>query len=389
MSTRRAFLSQAVAVGTSLALGAARAGAQGRFTPAPPLRLLILGGTGNIGPYHVRAAVERGHHVSVFSRGITHADLPASVERLVGDRNGDLKSIENRDWDAVIDLATFGPGWVRSLGEAIRDRTRHYTFISTISVYDNPAKNRETSEDSPVLAYDGSEDPYSIFTEGEYYGALKILCEKEAEKQFPGRTVVLRPGFIGGPDETHGVLSYWGARMAQGGEVLAAGAKSTAVQYIDVRDLAEWVVRLVERRATGTYNALSPAIGLGAVVEAAAAIMPHAPQVTWVPSDWLRKQKNPETWGTLLFWELNAGYLTRMSSARALAAGLAIRPIRATLADTEAWYQALPAERRAAVNAGFKRDPETGEFGKVLLPWGEYLEREKEVLAAWHARPGG
>lgn len=132
MSTRRAFLSQAVALGTSLALATGRAGAQGAPGAARPLRVLILGGTGNIGPHHVRAAVARGHRVSVFSRGITHATLPAGVEHLLGDRNGNLASITNRDWDAVIDLATYGPGWVRSLGEAVRDRTRHYTFHSRL-----------------------------------------------------------------------------------------------------------------------------------------------------------------------------------------------------------------------------------------------------------------
>ena len=109
---------------------------------------------------------------------MTSANLPAGVEQLIGDRNGNLESIKNRDWDAVIDLATYGPGWVRSLGEAVRDHTQHYTFISTISVYDDPAANGETNEDSPVLAYEGSADPYSITNNGEHYGALKVLCER-------------------------------------------------------------------------------------------------------------------------------------------------------------------------------------------------------------------
>lgn len=137
-------------MGTSVL--AARMGAQESSpTASHSLRILVLGGTGNIGPYHVRAAVERGHRVSVFSRGFSQANLPAGVERLIGDRRGDLASIMDRDWDAVIDIATFGPGWVRSLGEAIRDRTEHYTFISTLSVYDNPGANDLTREDSPVL----------------------------------------------------------------------------------------------------------------------------------------------------------------------------------------------------------------------------------------------
>lgn len=384
MSTRRGFLSDAVAVGTTLAT--MRAGAQGSLdADTKSLRILILGGTGKIGPYHVRAAIDRGHQVSVFSRGITRADLPIGVERLVGDRNGNLQSLKGRDWDAVIDLATYGPAWVRSLGEAIRDRTSHYAFVSTISVYSDPAANAETDEDSPVLSYDGSADPYSIVEEGQHYGALKVLCEHEAEQQFPEKTVVLRPGFIGGPDETHGVLSYWAARGRMGGEILAAGKSTTPVQYIDVRDMAEWVVRLIEAGVTGTFNTLSPIRELGEVVATAALAASTPTSVTWVPSDWLAARGEPATWGTLLFWESNEGYLTRMNNARALANGLRFRSIGATLADTLAWQDRQPEELRATLNTGFQRDPETGDFVQVRLPWPEFLERERATVAAWHA----
>jgi 2'-hydroxyisoflavone reductase len=384
MSTRRDFLSRAAAVGVSLA-------ATPTFTqdsPAAksdPLRLLILGGTGKIGPYHVRAAADRGHHVSVFSRGITRAELPASVERLNGDRNGDLGSIENRDWDAIIDLATYGPAWVRSLGEAVRDRTKHYAFVSTISVYDNPAANGETNEDSPLLDYEGRSDPYSIVDEGEHYGALKVLCEREAEQQFPGRTVVLRPGFIGGPDETHGVLSYWAARGEMGGEILAGGKRSTPVQYIDVRDMAEWVVRLVEGNVTGTFNTLSPVYSMDAVIEAAAAAASTPSRITWIPSGWLSARSDSQAWGTVLFWEANEGYLTRISNSRAVAHGLTFRSLSTTLSDTLAWYKQQPEDERATLNTGFQRDPGTGDFVQVHMPWPEFLRREKATLAAWRA----
>jgi 2'-hydroxyisoflavone reductase len=367
-------------------LTAARASAQAG--PSTPLRILILGGTGNIGPYHVRAAVARGHRVAVFSRGATSADLPAGVERLIGDRNGNLASIENRDWDAVIDIATYGPGWVRSLGEALRRRTRHYIFISTISVYDDPATNGETHEDSPVLAYDGSADPYSIITDEQHYGALKILCEKEAERQFPDRTAVLRLGFVAGPDETHGVLSYWAARGKIGGEILAAGERSTPVQYIDVRDLAEWAVRLAEGNVTGTFNVLCPSHGLDEVVESAAAAASEPTIITWIPTEWLAAQPNPETWGTLLFWKANEGVLTRISSARAMANGLTFRSLRTTLADTLAWYERQPEDSKSTLNAGFRRDPISGDFIQVRMPWPDFLMRERETLAAWHAVRG-
>ena len=364
-------------------MAAARAGAQANS--ATPLRVLILGGTGNIGPYHVRAAVARGHHVAVFSRGATSADLPARVERLIGDRNGNLASIENRDWDAIIDIATYGPGWVRSLGEALRHRTRHYTFISTISVYDEPAANGETNEDSPVLAYDGSADPYSIVTDDSHYGALKSHCEREAQQQFPGKTAVLRLGFVAGPDETHGVLSYWAARGKMGGEILAAGERSTPVQYIDVRDLAEWAVRLAEERVTGTFNVLSPIHDLDEVIESAASAASEPTRITWVPTEWLAAQATPETWGTLLFWKANERVLTRMSSARAIANGLTFRSVRTTLADTLACYESQSEVSRSTLNAGFRRDPNSGDFIQVRMPWPDFLRREKETLAAWHA----
>ena len=384
MSTRREFLSKAAAIGASLT--ALRAASQTSEAPdSNRLRILILGGTGNIGPYHVRAAVDRGHQVSVFSRGITSANLPSSVERLIGDRNGDLESIEDRDWDAVIDLATYGPGWVRSLGEAIGSRTRHYTFVSTISVYNNSAANSETNEDSPILEYEGSADPYSITDSGEHYGAIKYLCELEAAKQFPGRTAVLRPGFIGGPDETHGVISYWAARGEIGGEILAGGSPATPVQYIDVRDMAEWVVRMVEGAVAGTFNALSPILQLKEVIETAAQAATSPAQVTWVPSDWLAAHGGPGNWGTLLFWEANEGYLTRVSNTRAVANGLTFRPLRTTLADTLTWYKEQSEVTRSTLNAGFQRDSATGDFVQTRMTWPRFLEREAETLAAWHA----
>jgi 2'-hydroxyisoflavone reductase len=154
------------------------------------LRILVLGGTGNIGPYHVRAAVERGHKVSalIWRKSDVHAPLPESVELLPGDRDGDLASIMGRDWDAVFDLATFGPGWVRSLGDALRGRVGHYSFVSTVSVYDLDAPGEVIDERHPVLQFKGREDPYLIESHNSpYYGELKALCEMEAERHFPAR----------------------------------------------------------------------------------------------------------------------------------------------------------------------------------------------------------
>jgi 2'-hydroxyisoflavone reductase len=325
----------------------------------------------------------------VFSRGRAHAELPSTVERLTGDRNGNLDAIRHRDWDAVLDVATFGPAWVRSLGEALGDRVGHYTFISTVSVYDNPAANEKTTEDAPVLAYKGTADPYRVVDHvGAEYGALKVLCEREAEQRFPGRTLVLRPGYIGGPGDSR-ALTYWAVRASKGGELLAGGDRSTPVQYIDVRDMAEWAVRLIEKRVTGIYNAVGPAapMDLGQLVDTARKTFAPQSSVTWVPASWLMGQKNPETWGTLLFWLRGVGDIMRMSNERALASGLSTRPVSVTLRDTLSWYEQQPAEKRSTLITGFRRK-EDGTFEPALSAWPEYLQREQELLAAWRARDG-
>jgi len=384
MPNRREFLTKVVVAG-SAGVFAASAAAEQSLSGSKPLRILILGGTGNIGPYHVRAAVQRGHQVAVFSRGRTAAELPAGVQHLIGDRSGDLSSIQGRDWDAVLDIATFGPSWVRTLGEALKGRVGHYSFISTVSVYDNPVANRLTDETSRVLAYEGKADPYSnIEGESADYGALKVLCEREAERQFPGRTLVVRPGYIAGPGDTHAPLPYWVLRMQRGGEVLAAGDPSTPVQLIDVRDLAEWMVRMIERRGTGIYNAVGPIppTDLGHVIEAARGTATAPPKVTWVPRSWLAAQPDKDLFSGLLFWEINKGALSGISNARALAQGLTTRAVQVTLADTLRFLQTQPPQTQ--VTAGY-RPKAGGGFERVRLPWPEYLQRERAVLAAWHA----
>ena len=384
MSGRREFLTHVAAAGSVLTF-AGRCAAATEEPPArsrPPL-VLILGGTGHIGPYFVHAAVTRGYEVSVFSRGINSADLPAGVKRLVGDRNDNLKSIQGRDWDAVLDIATYGPGWVRTLGEALKGRVGHYTFISTISVYKDPAANKITSEASPVLAYDGKADPDSVTTLGPDYGALKVLCEQEAEKQFPGRTLIVRPAAIAGPSVPQPYIFYWPLRMQRAGEVLAAGDPSTPVQFIDVRDLAEWNVRMVEKRGTGIYNATGPEppTDLAGLIEAARATAPIAPKVIWVTKRWLSMQKDENLFGGLLFWEFNKGYITGISNARALAQGLTTRSVVATLADGLRWLEEQPPQRDVLT---LQLRPNGGGFGPVAITWPVYLQREKALLSAWH-----
>lgn len=233
----------------------------------------------------MRAAVARGHEVSVFNRGKSAADLPLDVERLVGDRTGDLVSIQNRDWDAVIDLQTYSPVWVRGLGEALAGRVKHYTFISTVMTYARSAT--EIDETSPLMRHDGNVDPYQTHpSRWQQYGSFKVVCEREAQAQFPGQTLVVRPGVISGPGDPTDHLAYCFARMRRGGEILAPGDSLSPIQFIDARDLAQWVLTMVEAADTGICNAVgSPMpMAMSEFLGAVRSLFTVPMRLTWVPS---------------------------------------------------------------------------------------------------------
>jgi 2'-hydroxyisoflavone reductase len=343
-----------------------------------PLRILILGGTGFIGPYQVRYAVERGHQVTVFNRGRRQADLPDGVEHLQGDRNGDLAALQGRRWDVAIDNPTTLPVWVRDAGAVLRDSVDHYVFVSTISVYSGFGQAGMT-EDSPLAPYGGADpmaETLETFREspGALYGPLKALAEAEAERWFPGRTTVVRPGLIVGPGDPTDRFTYWPVRVARGGTVLAPNTPADPVQVIDARDLSEWIVRLVEQRSFGVFNGTgpSPEMGFGSMLEAMRPLATGAVDFEFVPHDFLEAQ-GVRPWSDLPAWVPPAGEMggmLRVSIARALAAGLTFRPISRTAADTLEWHRTLPAERQARLMAG--------------LP----AEREQAVLHAWTARSG-
>lgn len=381
MSSRRDFVHTSAA-----AFGAVTLGPLVRFGSTPlrprpeqtaPLNILILGGTGFTGPHQVRYAVGRGHKVTVFNRGRRQADLPASVAHLVGDRStGDLASIERAgSWDVVIDNPTTLPYWVRDAGQILKDKTKHYIFISTISTYAH-YRSPGMDEDYQLAAYTGTEDPLTIKqSTGGLYGPLKVLSEKEAEKWFPGKVTVIRPGLIVGPGDETDRFTYWPVRVERGGDILAPGSPNDPVQIIDARDLAEWTIRMAEQRATGIYNATGPRspMSMAEMLYGLRAVMPgsHEISFTWADADFLAEQK-VRGWSDMPTWMAmradNQGW-GRVSIARALAKGLTFRPLAETTRDTLAWFHALPAERQATLRVGLKP------------------EREKEVLAAWRARP--
>ncbi len=302
---RRAFVTGAGALGIGMAVGAipnrllpSSLGVpfpDRRIRPPAAKRLLVLGGTGFIGPPMVRYAVERGHEVTIFTRGRTQADLP-DVERLAGDRTGDLEALKGRTWDVVLDNNARDYRWVQLTTELLKDAAEQYVFVSSISAYAGEATGYEyvdTPWTGPPIAVNSPLVPRPVdFQEGQEarYGLTKAIGEEVARAAFPGRTSVVRPGYIVGPGDRSDRFTYWPVRIDQGGEVLAPGDGSDSVQIIDVRDLTEWIVRLAEDGTPGTFNG----VGIGSPMSTAEmlygirAITSSPVRFTWVPVPFLR-----------------------------------------------------------------------------------------------------
>jgi 2'-hydroxyisoflavone reductase len=338
-----------------------------------PLRILILGGTGFTGPYQVRYALNRGHKVTTFNRGKTHpGELPAEVEQLVGDRNGKLDALKSRQWDVVIDNPTTLPAWVRDAAQILKGNVERYVFISTISVYGEIKTG--VDESAPTEKYTGA-DPYKETIEAmkasgfRTYGPLKALSEKEAEKWFPGKALIIRPGLIVGPRDETDRFTYWPVRIDRGGEVLAPGDPKDPVQFIDARDLAEWTIRMAENRDTGIYNATGPAkpLGVGGMLDGIKNAEKSSATFTWVNEEFLTQQK-VEAWSDMPVWTGKESGIARSKIDKALSKGLTFRSLAETARDTLAWFKSLPQDRQSKLRAG-------------LTP-----EREAEVLAAWKKR---
>jgi 2'-hydroxyisoflavone reductase len=366
-ATRRDVVRLSALAGLTLAL-------PGRADSAPsqPMRLLILGGTGFIGPTQVRYALARGHHVTVFNRGRQKEAWPGPVEELLGDRDNDLKALEGRDWDVCIDNPTTLPVWVRDAARVLKDHIGQYIFISTISAY---AANDAPADETAALAlYKGNdamaETVKSLSANPQLYGPLKALCEKEAQSRYgEAATTIVRPSLIVGPGDATDRFTYWPVRLARGGDILAPGDGSDPLQFIDARDLAEWTVRMAEQRITGMFNASGPAEPITArqMLRGIAEGVGADPKLVWAPAGFL-KANNVSAWADMPVWMPGQGRtfgFHRRDIRRAIEAGLTYRPLSLTAADTLAWFRTLPSERQAKPRAGLTPEREAALLAKL------------------------
>jgi 2'-hydroxyisoflavone reductase len=335
------------------------------------MRILIFGGTGFIGPHQVREAVDRGHRVTVFNRGSRAATLPPAIEHLQGDREGDLSALRSRNWDVAIDNPVMLPAWVRTIGKLLQESIGHYIFISTVSVYADLSRIG-LAEGDPTLTCQGA-DPFAETLESfrantaTLYGPLKAVAEREAGRWFPGRTTIVRPGLIAGPGDPTDRFTYWPVRVARGGEVLAPGTPADPVQVIDVRDLAGWTIAIAEHNATGIYNVTGRSMPIGEMLDAMRPLARQPVSFTFAGADFLLAH-GVQPWSGMPAWLPPRGEtagIGRVNIERALETGLTLRSIGDTARDTLAWFESLPADRRAKLRAG-------------LSP-----EREAQLLRAW------
>ncbi|TGA97608.1 NAD-dependent epimerase/dehydratase family protein [Sporolactobacillus shoreae] len=316
------------------------------------MRILILGGTVFLGRHLAEIAKKRGHSMTLFNRG-HHPEVFSDIEQLHGDRDGDLEVLKNRRWDAVIDTSGYVPRIVRQSAQLLSQLTDHYTFISSISVYQDFSKSNITEQ-----AEVGKLDDEAVEDIGkDNYGPLKALCESVVQEVMPGRSLVIRPGLIVGPHDPTDRFTYWAWRIRKGGTVLAPGNPEAPVQWIDVRDLASWILDMVEKKQTGVYHATGPKepLTMKAFLESSVTSLSSQTQLQWAEEDFLLKQ-DVGYWMEMPLWipeKENMSGFQMVDNRKAVKAGLLFRPIQETIRDTAEWASGRPSdyEWRAGMSA--------------------------------------
>ena len=330
------------------------------------MKLLIIGGTQFLGRAITQAALDAGHTVTLFHRGQTNPDLFPHVEHLLGDRTQPegLDLLKGRRWDAAVDTSGYVPRHVRTLAERLADSVAHYTFISSISVY---TENLQPNADEDTARVQTLDDPATETVSGETYGGLKVLCEQAAEAAMPKRVLNVRSGLIVGAHDPTDRFTYWVARVAEGGQVLAPGSPDQHVQLIDARDEAEWILRMASAREVGLMNATGPAhpLTMGEVLETCKAVTNSRARFTWVNDAFLESQEIRPYVEMPLWLPARENAIQEVNIGRAVAHGLVFRPLEATTRAVYNWDKVR---------------------GNLPLRAGITTQRENELLAAWKVR---
>lgn len=361
---RRDFIKASALGGAALVAGATAetADAAKVSQDRKTLEILVLGGTGFIGPHMVREALRRGHSVTLFNRGRTNNALFPDLETIKGDRDAGLDGLKGRRWDAVVDNSGYVPRHVQDSARLLSANTGFYLFISTIATY--ASFTSANDEDSPLATLD---DESIEEVTGQTYGPLKVLCEKRAREEIgEDRLAILRPTYICGPGDHTDRFSYWPVRVTKGGEMLWPGDASNSIQIIDVRDLANFTVDCVERRTAGIYNTVTPvgSYTMGHLLEDSQAVSDTTVEPVWVDEAFVERAQQDNSasrWGLFPIWHPSSGdnaAVSSVSGARARAAGLHNRPVRETIRDLLSWWRTLPGERIATMQAGLSADLE-------------------------------
>jgi len=368
-TSRRSFLSSVAAAAAAVPLMARDGGRVPQ--PSRALKILVLGGTGFLGPHFVRAALAAGHEVTLFNRGKTNPGMFAQLEQLRGDREaGDLASLQGRKFDAVIDTSAYVPAHAEATAKLFADSCPHYQLISTISVYGSFGERPDTIDETTVVAEVGDEDTAKVNTIRQampFYGALKARCEAAAEAAMPGRVANLRPGLIVGPGDNSDRFTYWPWRIHKGGEVLCPGDHDGHVQFVDVRDLADWMLLCAEKRVAGIHNVTGfhGRVDMRDVMSACKAATSSPVTLTFVSEEFLKDNK-VGAYMQMPLWIPREGRSV-VANQKGIAAGMKYRPIADTVRDTLQW---------ALTERGDKPFARTGISA----------ERERELLAKWHAQ---
>jgi 2'-hydroxyisoflavone reductase len=323
------------------------------------MKILIIGGTRFLGRHLVHSARARGHTVTLLNRGLTNPDLFPQVETILGDREKDLAELLGHEWDAVVDTCGYVPRIVHLSASALEGSVNRYVFISSISVYASFSKVG-IDESDPVGKM---EDETVEEITGETYGPLKVLCEKAVQDTFGDEgTLIIRPGLIVGPHDPTDRFTYWPVRVARGGDVLAPEEPGVPIQIIDARDLSDFIIKLIEEKASGIFNATGPdyELTMGTMLETCKQVSKSDATLKWAPVEFLTEHK-VEPWSDMPVWipnvEQDAGF-SRVDISKAIKAGLTFRPLEETVRDTLDWAATRPSDREWRAGLSIEREAE-------------------------------